>query len=110
MQPDLCHFNSHFSAIQFITLKVVYAACERVLNVKTGWADSSRRMCHFSEDAALKNSQYYKKDYLFSRSKHQYLYFDYHTNGWGTDGRIAAILRPWIRSAENRGGGRRYEN
>ena len=34
-----------------ITLKVVYAAFEQVLNVKTGWADSSRRMWHFSEDA-----------------------------------------------------------
>ena len=54
MQSDLYHFSSKFTAIQCITLKVVYAACERVLNVKTGWAISSRRMWHFCEDAALK--------------------------------------------------------
>ena len=51
MQSDLCHFSSLFTAIQCITLKVVYAAFEQVLNVKTDWADSSRRMWHFSEDA-----------------------------------------------------------
>ena len=54
MQSDLCHFSSQFTAIQCITLKVVHAACERVLNVKTGWANSSRRIWRFSEDAALK--------------------------------------------------------
>ena len=57
MQSELCHFSSHFTAIQRMTLEVVYAACERVLNGKTGWADSSRRMWHFFEDAALKNAQ-----------------------------------------------------
>ena len=54
MQSDLCHFSSLLTAIQCITLKVVYAACERVLNVKTRWADFSRSMWHFSEDAAPK--------------------------------------------------------
>ena len=54
MQSDLCHFSTLLTAIQCITLKVVYAACERVLNVKTRWTDSSRRMWHFSEDAASK--------------------------------------------------------
>ena len=46
-----------YSDTMHVTLKVVYAPCERVLNVKTGWADSSRRVLHFSEDAALKNAQ-----------------------------------------------------
>ena len=54
MQSDLCFFISLLTAIQCITLKVVYAVCERVLNVKTRWADSSRTMWHFSEDAAPK--------------------------------------------------------
>ena len=54
MQSDLCHFSSQFTAIQCITLKVEYGPCERILNVKTGWVDSSRRMWRFGEDAALK--------------------------------------------------------
>ena len=61
MQSDLCHFSSQFTEIQCITLKVVYAACERALNVKTDWANSTRRMWHFDDDAALKLRNYITK-------------------------------------------------
>ena len=37
-----------------LTLNVVYADYERIVNIKTGWADSSRRMWHFPDDVAFK--------------------------------------------------------
>lgn len=49
----------------------MYADRERVINVKTGWADPSRRIWHFSEDAALKEGAIILQNgsFLFSRSR-----------------------------------------
>ena len=81
MQSDLCHFSSLFTAIQCITLKVVYAAFEQVLNVKTGWADSSRRMWYFSEDAVPNLRNNITKRIISFRvvSNIFYIYWDNHT-------------------------------
>ena len=108
MQSDLCHLSSLFTAIQCITLKVVYAAFEQVLNVKTGWADSSRRMWHFSEDAVpnLRNN-ITKRIISFRVVSNIFLYIlrqSYlHFYGWGMKRRRGgggALLRSLIRSAD----------
>ena len=44
---------AHFTVLQCMMLKIVYACSERV-TVTTDWADSSRRMRPFSEGVALK--------------------------------------------------------
>ena len=43
-----------FTALQCIMLKVEYGDCEPVIIAKTAWAESSRRMWHFSEETAFK--------------------------------------------------------
>ena len=57
--------------MQGLMLRVVYADCERFINVKIGWADSSRRIWHFiSEDAAFKEGAVIlKRDFSSPESK-----------------------------------------
>ena len=96
---------------------MVYAAFEQVLNVKTDWADSSRRMWHFSEDAVpnLRNN-ITKRIISFRVVSNIFLYIlrqSYlHVYGWGMErrrggGEATAAIDPFCRY---RGVGRRYEN
>ena len=62
--------------------------CERVVNVKTDWADSSRRMWHFPRVRfqRMRNNIRKRNFFFCSHSKQhlgqqQYINFDYHTSG-----------------------------
>ena len=46
-------FFYFFTVLQCIMLKVEYGDCQPVITVKTAWAESSRRMWHFSEETAF---------------------------------------------------------
>ena len=53
VQSDQCPFLTFLKVLQCIMLKVEYGECQPVITVKTAWAESSRRMWHFSEETAF---------------------------------------------------------